>query len=232
MLSPWVLAVLLLSLSATPPSAPEDTVAVEPPAGSASAAIPALTYTGKPFPPKGSPADQELIEGLLQAQAGVLSERAIAVKLSNRLAAARYDSRLASLEGSERPDEAARTGDLRKRLYASWSKVSEIMNAKWLVDPRLGCRKTGVELEALMGAAPSDSASAQLPLVRSKARACLDTQLLMLRPLEKANRDLQAVVSEVKSTLASAPNADAREPHGRPEGGAIGNPVHSGGGGL
>ena len=192
---------LALVLGAAPPPAEADLVPAAPPSGVASRAPPTLSFTGSAFPPKGSPEDQELIRALLQAQAGVVAERAIAVQTTRRLATAGYDSRLASLEGSRSAQEAARTEGVRHRLSASWERVVEIMRSPWFVDPRLGCRGKGVELEVLMGANPTDPASSKLPLVRDKAKACLEAQILMLRPLERANQGLQAAISEANELL-------------------------------
>ena len=176
----------------------------------ASAAAPALTYTGKPFPPPGSPADQALLGSLLQAQAGVASERAIAVRTTQRLGADGVDRDLAALERSQAPGAAKHTGDVRARLLGAWGKVTEVMTARWAVDPRIGCRPEGIELEVLMLATPDSPAAAQLPLARSKARSCLDRQLLMLRPLERANRDLEDAAAETRALLTAAPGrADA-----------------------
>jgi len=171
------------------------------PSGVASAATPRLTYTGHPFPPAGSPKDQDLLGALLRAQAGVTSERAIALKLTQRLGAAGFDPKLAALEAKQPPADASRTAELRTQLRTAWNRVAEIMTSKWLVDPRLGCRQQGVELEVLMGTPPDNPSYSRLPTARAKAKSCLDTELLMLRPLEKANQDLLAVVAEVRSAL-------------------------------
>jgi hypothetical protein len=206
--APQVDPVSAASSARSAPAAADVGFASIPRSGVASAAQPTLTSTGARFPPSGSPADQQLLKELLQAQAGVAAERSIAIKTTQRLGAAGLDARLAALQGAQapRPEEAKRTATTRARLQGAWGKVSGVMTAKWLVDPRLGCRQQGIDLEAIMG---STGAPAKLDAARSKARACLDRQLLVLRPLEQANGELQAAIAEATAALASAPPAAA-----------------------
>ena len=109
--------------------------------------------------------------------------------------------------------------------------VADIMTRRWPVDPRLGCRQQGAELEVVMGAPSDDSAHARVPLLRKQAQACLERQLLALRPLEKANQDLPAAASEERAALARAPGVAARGASGAPDGGSIADPTSSQAGG-
>jgi len=184
-----------------------------PRSGQASAATPKVAYGGVPFPPPGSQADQELVKGLLQAQAGITSERSIAVQTTQRLGRAGLDAKLAALQATQPAEAAQRTADLRARLHVTWARVADVVSAKWPVDPRLGCRQQGLELQSAMAVAPGAPEPPKAAGARGTARACLDRELLVLRPLERANGELPAVLGEVRTALASAPpTAGSRAP--------------------
>jgi len=222
-----VTAALAVIVGVLGPAGPEAPGLPDTPAGTASAGLPRLTYTGKAFPPEGSAADQELLKALLQAQAGVGSERAIASRTTRWLSDAGLDARLAALQEAQTGEQAARSADLRRRLRRAWADVTEVMTARWMVDPRLGCRQEGIELEVLMGVAPGAPAYAGLPVARTKARSCLERQLVMLRPLERANRALQGAIAEARTALASGSRSAAGDPAGVPAQGAAGGAAPS-----
>lgn len=162
---------------------------------------PALTFTGKKYPPPGSPADQALLGELLMAQGNMLNQRAWAITATQRLADGGHDKRLAALQATQPPEAAEKTERVRKRLLATWDEVSRIMTARWFVDGRIGCRPQAISFEVLMPAAEAQSGE-RLAATREGARKCLDRQMLTVRPLEKANRDLDAAWREANSVLA------------------------------
>jgi hypothetical protein len=169
----------------------------------ATTSAPTLTFTGKKFPPPGSPADQALLGELLVAQGNMLNQRAWAITATQRLADGEYDRRLAALQAAQPSEAAEKTERLRKRLTSAWDEVTRIMTTRWLVDGRIGCRPQAISFEVLMPAAAAKP-SERLAATRESARKCLDRQLLTVRPLEKANRDLDAAWREANSALASA----------------------------
>jgi len=162
---------------------------------------PSVTFTGKKFPPPGSPADQALLGELLEAQGAMLSQRAWAITATQRLSDGGYDGRLATLQAAQAPGVAEGTGRLRARLTAAWNEVAGIMTAKWPVDGRLGCRQQAVNFEVLM-APGAAQASEHFSSARDSARRCLERQRLVLGPLEKANRDLDSAWREAQALLA------------------------------
>jgi hypothetical protein len=163
----------------------------------------ALTFTGKKFPPPGSPADQALLGDLLMAQGNMLNQRAWAIKATQRLADGGYDKRLAALQASQPAEAAEKTERVRKRLTATWDEVSRIMTARWFVDGRIGCRPQAINFEVLMSPAETRTGE-RLAATRDSASQCLDRQMLTVRPLEKANRDLEAAWREANLALADA----------------------------
>jgi hypothetical protein len=165
---------------------------------------PALTFTGKKYPPPGSPADQALLGELLTAQGAMLNERAWAIKATSRLHDGAYDKRLAALQESQPPEAAEKIDRLRKRLTTSWDEVAGIMTRPWLVDGRIGCRPQAISFEVLMGSAEGQT-DERLAATRDSARKCLERQMLMVRPLTKANRALDVAWREADSALAAAP---------------------------
>jgi hypothetical protein len=163
---------------------------------------PSSTFTGKKFPPPGSPADQALLGELLEAQATMLSQRAWAITATQRLADGGYDGRLAAVQQTAEPARAEAVRSARETLTAAWNRVTGIMTGKWPVDGRIGCRPQGVDFEVLM--AGDAQASQRLATTRASARACLDKQRPILKSLGAANRDLDAAWREARSILAGA----------------------------
>ena len=156
-----------------------------------------LIFTGRQFPPPGTPADQALLGELLVEQGEMLNHRAWAITATQRLADGKYDARLAEVGG-------AAAADLRDRLRKAWEAVTEIMTKQWLVDPRIGCRQQGINLEGLMG--PDESqAKERLAAAREAGRGCLSRQGLMVRPLAEANRKLDARIREADAMLGRTP---------------------------
>jgi len=196
------LVLFLAAAVAVAADAPGRSLAPIPPLP-ASTLPPALTFTGKKFPPPGSAADQALLGDLLAAQASMLTQRAWAITATQRLADGGYDGRLAALQATQPPEAAGTTGSLRARLTAGWNEVAGIMTAQWPVDGRIGCRQQGVNFEVLMPSV-DPQASERLAATRGSARKCLERQKLVLRPLEKANRDLDVVWREAQALLAGA----------------------------
>jgi hypothetical protein len=138
---------------------------------------------------------------LLLAQGNMLNQRAWAITATQRLADGGYDRRLAALQAAQPPEAAEGTERSRKRLTSTWEEVTRIMTARWPVDGRIGCRTEAISFEVLMPTAESKSGE-RLATTRESARKCLDRQMLMVRPLEKANRALHAAWREANSALA------------------------------
>ena len=168
---------------------------------------PRTTFTGKEFPPPGSPADQALLGELLVAHAAMLSERAWAITATRRLADGGYDRRLSDLAVA-RPPRAVRIEGVRQRLKAAWDEVSRIMNAPWLVDGRIGCRPSAIEFEVHMAPEVARRSPDLLQGAAARARRCLERQRACVDPLERANRALYAAAEEAERLLGAAPGDD------------------------
>ena len=168
---------------------------------------PQTTFTGKPFPPPGSPADQALLKDLLLAQSNMLSQRAWAVKATQRLGGSDYERRLRALELRAGQEGRADLERLRTRLRDAWDEVSRLMNARWLVDGRLGCRQSAIDFEVHMAPGPAAATPRLRSAAAERARRCLDRQKACVDPLEKANRVLASAVRDADLALgkASAP---------------------------
>jgi hypothetical protein len=164
---------------------------------------PATTFTGQKFPPPGSAADQALLGELLLAQANMLAQRAWAVMATQRLHDGKYEERLAALRTGQPAEAAGKTGQLERRLVATWGEVTRILAARWPVDGRIGCRPQAISFEVLMTPVEGDKGS-RLEATRASARSCLERQQLVVRPLDKANHDLEAVWREADEALAGA----------------------------
>jgi len=174
---------------------------------------PTLTFTGQKFPPPGTKEDQALLGEMLVAQGEMLNHRAWAITATQRLADGKYEERIAALQAAQPPEAARATSALRERLHDSWAAVTETMTTQWLVDGRIGCRPQGIGLEVLMG--PDESqAKEQRAAAREAARKCMERQALMVRPLQTANRKLDAAVREADAALATGQGEKATSPGG------------------
>jgi hypothetical protein len=217
MSSAAILATLLLAGMAGADAPAPDAPKVQAPASARPAPVPLaapstkppeLTFTGKKFPPPGSPADQALLGELLVAQGTMLNQRAWAIKATSRLHDGAVDERLAALQAGQPPEQAGKTEGLRVRLTTSWKEVSEVMTRQWLVDGRIGCRPQAISFEVLMGPAEGQTKE-RLAAARESARKCMERQMLMVRPLTQANRALDAAWRDADAALAAAPGNGA-----------------------
>ena len=172
------------------------------PAGPASQ--PSLSYTGKPFPPPGLPEDQALLRDLIQTQGEVVGQRALGLRTIQRLADDRSEPRLAEAVRKAPPGDRDRLDALHGRFVAAWERVRDLLVRQWPVDPRMGCRQRGIELEVVMSAGLRDPASPQLATAREEARRCLARQQVPVSQLREANAELQATLPLVRAALGGA----------------------------
>ncbi|HTN52826.1 MAG TPA: hypothetical protein VML50_10525 [Anaeromyxobacter sp.] len=211
-LSAW--APLALALLAAPRAAA--------PAGETPGAAPALTFTGKPFPPPGLPGDQALLREMLLAHRDMLDERAWALRALQRLGDARTDLRLAEAARAAPPGDGPRLEALRARLVEAWSGAQELLTRPWPVDPRTGCRERGVAFEVLMGTASEPPGPARLVATRDQARRCLERQTVPVGRLREANRALRAALEEAQAALVGPRGTTATPPSPAPASGRAG----------
>jgi len=187
----------------------------------AAAGAPASTFTGRPFPPPGTPQDQALLGSMLTTHAALLDGRMLAIRLMKRLHEDDVMGRLARQEAPAGPDAAARRRDLRERLQRAWDADRELVSRPWPVDPRIGCRAEGIELEVVMADAEKPG---RAQAAREAAQKCLARQVSVQKPLEAANRTLLAADAEARAALARtspptpATAAQAAPAAGAPEG--------------
>lgn len=208
MIRPTSLA--LLALAAAPMALPPVPPARQPPTS---------TFTGKQFPPPGSPEDQAFLGELLMTQADMLNQRAWAVTATHRLTDAGYGKRLGEVQATQAPEAAERTEQVRKRLAAAWDEVVGIMTAKWFVDGRIGCRPKAINFEVLMDSAEAQK-NGRLAAARASARSCLDAQALQVLPLVRANQQLDAACREAEAAIApTGAGGPAAKPVAVPTGG-------------
>lgn len=176
----------------------------------AAAATPTESYTGHPFPPPGSKDDQALLGTLLTAQASLLNGRALAVRTMQRLHDDAVLERLEQLAAAGPAEQAARLRAVRERVERAWAADRELVARPWPVDPRIGCRQEGIQLEVLMADAARPSDDKGLVAARAAARHCLDKQRAILTPLERANEELVASAAEARAALPPRPAAPGR----------------------
>lgn len=194
----------------------------------ASSPAPSTTFTGRKFPPPGAPEDQALLRSLLVTQAALLDGRMLAIRTMKRLHQDGIEEQLARKEAAAgAPAAAAPHRDLRDRLKRAWDADRELVTRPWPVDPRIGCRAEGIELEVIMADAARPGGERRAQAAREAARACLERQSSVLRPLGAANRKLLDVDAEARSALAGAsePGAPASAlPAAPPSRAAVGGP--------
>jgi len=153
-------------------------------------------------PSHGAPQDLALWATMRDEQNQMSVERALARKLYFRLRAEDEDAQLAAL-AKARPELSARIDPLRQRLYAARKTSFDLMSSKWLVDPRLGCRPEMYDLGGAMEALPGQPGGSDLAPAREGALRCQVRLRLVLDPLRKTTRELQAVVADVERFLAA-----------------------------
>jgi len=151
-------------------------------------------------PPKGSPEDMALWESMGAAHGRMQSSRNWAIKTLSDLQAARYDKRLEKAAEGAAPAAAERLAALRGRFVGAWDKDYALLTRQWPVDPRLGCRRQRLDLETFM-----ETTLPELKVARGECKDCLARMEPATAAMEAANRDLGAVLIEVKAALATDP---------------------------
>jgi hypothetical protein len=162
-------------------------------------------------PPKGSPEDMALWESMGAAHGRMQSSRNWAIKTLGDLQVARYDKQLDKVAKGAAPADAERLVALRNRFVTAWDKDYALLTRQWPVDPRLGCRRQRLDLETFM-----ETTLPELKVARAECKDCLGRMEPATAAMEAANRDLGAVLVEVKAALAPAP-AQATPPTPEPE---------------
>lgn len=166
------------------------------------ASAPTTTFVGRPFPPPGPPDDQALLGSMLTTHARLLDGRMLAIRTMKRLYEDDLLGRLERQAVAAPAPSAGRGAALRERLKRAWEADRELLARPWPIDPRLGCRAEGIELEVVMADAAEPGRARRAEAAREAARRCLARQTSVLTPLEAANEALRTADTEARALLA------------------------------
>lgn len=156
-------------------------------------------------PPPGSRADQALWKASYEGDNRIVTDRVHASRLQLRAKAGRYQDRLEVL-ARQRPDSSDRAQALRERLLAAWNASLETNARRWPVDPTRACRYPRLGFEsALYSEEGAPRNAGELAVARQELQECVEKARLVLRALERTNRNLEGVLADLDRELAGIP---------------------------
>jgi hypothetical protein len=153
-------------------------------------------------PPPGSKPDQALWKKAYEMNAQVLVVQHEAARLAQGVKAAGYEERLAEA-GRSGAMPAGRAEELSERLRKAWMADLEAVQRPWPVSKTRVCSYELLNFESIM--APGGSSRTQLADARRALEECVGQAELVLRSVQKANRELDAAMAEVGKALAALP---------------------------